>query len=267
VSEVAEQSGLSLPQAFNQERVGVTPTLDALRALAKALDVPLPSLVGDGVVAQVGLDVVLASAPASLLQFSRSPGFQERVADLANRQGASVAAMAERLLVGMASSPQRSSGEPTEEDWRRILDAYSLILRSVSGVVEVRPAATLGSIAGALLEHIVNRPELIFGASTASAVGLYFGPIGCQALPSDSITRGSCSIDGYYTSDVDPYQPWIFYADDVHEDRARFTIRLRTPTLGAGAPVAVPGGRSPIGTHSCLRAAQTYDWPAQHHHG
>jgi len=29
----------------------------------------------------------------------------------------------------MASSPQRSSGEPTEEDWRRILDAYSLILK------------------------------------------------------------------------------------------------------------------------------------------
>jgi len=55
-------------------------------------------------------------------------------------------------------------------------------------------------------------------------VELYFGPIGCQALPSASITRGSCSIDGYYTADVDPQQPWILYADDVHEDRARFTI-------------------------------------------
>jgi hypothetical protein len=84
--------------------------------------------VGDGVVAQVGLDVVLGSAPPSLLQFSRSPGFQETVEDLAKRQGESVDAMRERLLVGMASSPQRSSGEPTE-DWRRILDAYSLILK------------------------------------------------------------------------------------------------------------------------------------------
>jgi hypothetical protein len=103
--------------------------LDALRALAKALDVPLPSLVGDRVVAHVGLEVVLASAPPSLLQFSRSPDFQETVEDLAKRQGEPVNAMRERLLVGMASSPQRSSGEPTEEDWRRILDAYSLILK------------------------------------------------------------------------------------------------------------------------------------------
>jgi cytidine deaminase len=46
--------------------------------VAKALDVPLSSLVGHGVVAQVGLDVVLASAPPSLLQFSRSPGSRRR---------------------------------------------------------------------------------------------------------------------------------------------------------------------------------------------
>ncbi len=75
------------------------------------------------------LQVVLASAPPSLLQFSRSPDFQETVAELAERQGESVDAMRQKLLVGMASSPQRSSGEPTEEDWRRILDAYSLILK------------------------------------------------------------------------------------------------------------------------------------------
>jgi len=129
LAEVAEQSGLSLPYVSNLERGRGNPTLDALRALAKALDVPLSSLVGDGVVADVGLDVVLASAPPSLLQFSRSPDFQETVEDLAKRQGESVDTMRERLLVGMASSPQRSSGEPTEEDWRRILDAYSLILK------------------------------------------------------------------------------------------------------------------------------------------
>jgi transcriptional regulator with XRE-family HTH domain len=129
LAEVAEQSGLSLPYVSNLERGRGNPTLDALRALALALDVPLSSLVGDGDVAHAGLDVVLASAPPSLLQFSRSPDFQETVDDLAKRQGESVDTMRERLLVGMASSPQRSSGEPTEEDWRRILDAYSLILK------------------------------------------------------------------------------------------------------------------------------------------
>jgi len=96
--------------------------------------------------------------------------------------------------------------------------------------VEVRPAPTLGSIAAALLEHVVEEARAdLRSEHPASAVELYFGPIGCQALPSDSITRGSCSIDGYYTSDVDPHQPWIFYADDVHEDRARFTILIRIP--------------------------------------
>ena len=94
--------------------------------------------------------------------------------------------------------------------------------------MEVRPAPTPGSIAAALLEHVVEEARAdLRSEHPASAVELYFGPIGCHALPSDSITRGSCSIDGYYTSDVDPHQLWIFYADDVHEDRARFTIRLR----------------------------------------
>jgi hypothetical protein len=96
--------------------------------LARALDIPLASLLGeDGPIEP--LQVLLASAPASLVQFSRSPDFQKTVEDLAERQGESVDAMRQRVLVGMVSSPQRSSGEPTEEDWRRILDAYFLILQ------------------------------------------------------------------------------------------------------------------------------------------
>jgi hypothetical protein len=75
------------------------------------------------------LQVVLASAPPSLLQFSRSSDFQKTVADLAGQQGEPVEVMRQKVLVGMASSPQRSSGKPTEDDWRRILDAYSLILK------------------------------------------------------------------------------------------------------------------------------------------
>jgi transcriptional regulator with XRE-family HTH domain len=128
LAEVADKAKLSLPYVSNLERGRGNPTLDALGALARALDIPLASLVGDeGPVKP--LQVVLASAPPSLLQFSRSADFQETVAELAERQDESVEAMRQKLLVGMASSPQRSSGEPTEEDWRRILDAYSLILK------------------------------------------------------------------------------------------------------------------------------------------
>ncbi len=36
--------------------------------------------------------------------------------------------MRRKLLIGMVNAPRRSSGEPTEEDWRRLLDTYRLIL-------------------------------------------------------------------------------------------------------------------------------------------
>ncbi|MHB8318945.1 MAG: helix-turn-helix domain-containing protein [Acidimicrobiales bacterium] len=128
LAQVAEQAGLSLPYVSNLERGRGNPTLDALTALARALDVPLASLMGaDG--DDDPFDTVLATAPKSLLQFARSAAFQETVSQLAKRQGAPVDEMRRRLLIGMASSPRRSSGEPTEDDWRRLLDAYSLILQ------------------------------------------------------------------------------------------------------------------------------------------
>src|SRR5271154_4449480 len=123
LAEVADQSGLSIPYVSNLERGRGNPTLEALGALARALDIPLASLLGENGPMEP-LQMVLASAPPSLLQFSRSPAFQETVEDLAKGQNESVDVMRQKLLVGMASSPQRSSGEPNKEDWRRILDAY-----------------------------------------------------------------------------------------------------------------------------------------------
>lgn len=128
LAQVAEQAGLSLPYVSNLERGRGNPTLDALTALARALDVPIASLMGGGG-DDDPFETVLATAPKSLLQFARSAAFQETVSQLAKRQGAPVDEMRRRLLIGMASSPRRSSGEPTEDDWRRLLDAYSLILQ------------------------------------------------------------------------------------------------------------------------------------------
>jgi len=128
LAQVAEQAALSLPYVSNLERGRGNPTLDALTALARALDVPLASLMGDDGDGDP-LDTMLATAPKSLLHFARSTAFQETVTQLAERQGASIDEMRRRLLIGMASSPRRSSGEPTEDDWRRLLDAYSLILQ------------------------------------------------------------------------------------------------------------------------------------------
>jgi hypothetical protein len=84
---------------------------------------------------------------------------------------------------------------------------------------------TLESIVNALLAHLTDdiRRDLR-SEDPATAIELYFGPVGFQPLPSTQVARGQCAIDGYYESQIDPSRPWIIYADDVHETRVRFTI-------------------------------------------
>jgi len=84
---------------------------------------------------------------------------------------------------------------------------------------------TLESIVSALLGHLGDdvRADLAT-EDPATAIDLYFGPIGFQPLPGARVARGQCATDGYYDSEIDPSQPWIIYADDVHETRVRFTI-------------------------------------------
>lgn len=129
IADVAERSGLSLPYVSNLERGRGNPTLDALTVLARALEVTLAALMGDDEDANDPLGIALASAPRSLLQFAKSSEFEAVVARIAIQNKESVDSIRKRILTGMASSPRRSSGEPTEDDWRRILDAYSLILQ------------------------------------------------------------------------------------------------------------------------------------------
>jgi transcriptional regulator with XRE-family HTH domain len=127
LASVAERAGLSLPYVSNLERGRGNPTLEAMTALAEALDVTLGELVTEGEQAS-GEDLVLAQAPPSLVQFARSGRFRSAVERLAGEHGQTEDEMRRRLLVGMASAPRRSTGEPTEDDWRRLLDVYSLIL-------------------------------------------------------------------------------------------------------------------------------------------
>lgn len=130
LAQVAEEAELSLPYVSNLERGRGNPTLDVLRSLARALDQSLTDILGD-VEAQDGYDLselALAEVPPSLQAFGRTDRFGDVVDRLSQVQGVSTDEMRKRLMVGMASAPRRSSGEPTEEDWRRLLDAYSLIL-------------------------------------------------------------------------------------------------------------------------------------------
>ncbi|MBI4933147.1 MAG: helix-turn-helix transcriptional regulator [Actinobacteria bacterium] len=127
LATVAQRADLSLPYVSNLERGRGNPTLDALRAIAAALDMPLGDLVTDGE-QSAGGDLTLAQAPPSLLQFAKTPRFQSAVRRLAEEHSCSQDEMRQRLLIGMVSAPRRSTGEPNEEDWRRLLDVYSLIL-------------------------------------------------------------------------------------------------------------------------------------------
>ena len=135
LAEVAEESGLSLPYVSNLERGRGNPTIEALRELAGALDLPLAEIVGGDEAAEdfdsleFLLERSLAGAPASLWKFTRSKQFTSAVDQLWEGHSSSPEEMTRRLIIGMASAPKRSSGEATEEDWRRLLDAYTLILR------------------------------------------------------------------------------------------------------------------------------------------
>jgi transcriptional regulator with XRE-family HTH domain len=128
ISDVAERADLSLAYVSNLERGRGNPTLDALRSLADALNIPVTELLDDGETEEVLLDLALASLPTSLQRFIKTERFQATVDRLANAKGADPAEMRRELLLGMVNAPRRSTGEPTEEDWRRLLDTYRLIL-------------------------------------------------------------------------------------------------------------------------------------------
>ena len=130
LADASARAGLSLPYVSNLERGRGNPTIDALRSLADALDLEVGELVGgDG--SGEALDtssLVLADAPPSLGEFTRSGRFEAVARRLVVHQGLSLDEMRTKLMVGMASAPRRSQGEPTSEDWRRLLDVYSVIL-------------------------------------------------------------------------------------------------------------------------------------------
>ena len=129
LAQVADRSGLSLPYISNLERGRGNPTLDALTKLAQALEVPLATLWGGATDGPEQDQMVFVELPASLERFSRTDDFGDRVGVLAATTRTPFADMRRRVLHGLAAAPRRESSEPTADDWRRLLDAFSLILR------------------------------------------------------------------------------------------------------------------------------------------
>jgi transcriptional regulator with XRE-family HTH domain len=130
LAQVAERAELSLPYIANLERGRGNPTIAALRKIAAALELPTSDLLaGDEDNPADPGELALASMPRSLREFSRTERFAAEVEKLAAAQRRSVKEVRRMILVGMASAPRRSQGEPTATDWQRLLDTYILILR------------------------------------------------------------------------------------------------------------------------------------------
>jgi len=133
LAQVAEVADLSLPYLSNLERGRGNPTMEALTKVAEALQVTVAHLVDTGSAgdeASAGLEVMLGTPPESLVRFLRSTEFERATKRLASNQGVTEADMRERLITSMSTAPRRAKGEPTETDWRRLVDTYSLILGS-----------------------------------------------------------------------------------------------------------------------------------------
>ena len=132
IAQVAANAGLSLPYVSNLERGRGNPTLDVLTSLASVLDLPMSQLIGDGRDDESDdlSERFLASIPQTLNRFSNTEDFVREVQGLAQSRGEDYDDLRHRVLLGMATAPRRSTGEPTLDDWRRLLDVYTLILRN-----------------------------------------------------------------------------------------------------------------------------------------
>jgi transcriptional regulator with XRE-family HTH domain len=130
LSDVAERADLSLPYISSLERDRGNPTIDALQSIARALETTMAELTVevDSDSPSAAMDRALSTAPKSLTAFVRSNTFNQASDRMAEAQGTSAEAMRAQLISAMATAPRRSKGDPTEEDWRRLLDVYRLIL-------------------------------------------------------------------------------------------------------------------------------------------
>ena len=131
LAQVAQRAGLSEAYVSNVEHGHRTPTLAVLYAISEALGQSLTELLGEDPPGgrRDLLQTALSEAPYSLITFTRSDHFRQTVERLADEQDLDPEELHTRLTIGMAIAPRRHAGDPTDHDWRRLLDAYTLILR------------------------------------------------------------------------------------------------------------------------------------------
>ena len=89
--------------------------------------------------------------------------------------------------------------------------------------VSVQP--TIDSIAIGLVNLVSDEARAdLQSEDPVSAVEVYYRPVRLRALPTSRLSQGECSTDGFYDAEIDPRNPWIFYAANVSAARVRFTV-------------------------------------------
>lgn len=127
LASVATEAGLSVPYVANLEKGRGNPTLDAVVALAAALEVTPGALLSFEEL-QRPIDTSLATLPPGLADYSRGRAFAGLTQRLAAHQGVSTRVMRAALLRALLSAPRPEARELTQRDYERLLDAFSLIL-------------------------------------------------------------------------------------------------------------------------------------------
>lgn len=127
LSEVAYRAGLSVPYVANLEKGRGNPTLDVIVGLAEALRVSPGDLLGGDQPAEQ-LDELLVDLPVVLASYAKGKIFQDRIRRMATQTGRPADEMHRVLLEAMAAAPRPADRDLTEDDCRRLLDVYWLIL-------------------------------------------------------------------------------------------------------------------------------------------
>lgn len=133
LATLAEKSDVSVPYLANIENGRG----NVLHRVATALETPLHDLVhslGHAEEATADENLRLATQPESLKAYSRGKQFKARIQHLADEQNMPYAEVRSALLEGLAAAPVRlKDSDFVARDWDRLLDAYVLALRGVSG--------------------------------------------------------------------------------------------------------------------------------------
>jgi transcriptional regulator with XRE-family HTH domain len=124
---VATEAGVSVPYVANLERGRGNPTLDVIVALASALGVSPANLLGEDDDEQ-RVDELFADLPAVLVDYARGKFLRQQTEWLAEYLALPVEDARTLLVRAMAAAPRPADRRLTQNDCRRLLDAYTLIL-------------------------------------------------------------------------------------------------------------------------------------------